>query len=231
MVEQKTAVGYIRTSTGDQSLSVDAQLHTIEEYCRRNDLLIVALFQEEGVSGGASLEERTMLLDAVNELGSQGADFLVVAKRDRLARDIMVSAMVERLVVSNGGKIVSCDGVTSEDTPEGRMLRQMLDVFSEYERQLIKSRTKAALRQKKVRGEKLGGRPPFGWRKDYLGKLVVDEAAQHVIRVIQALKRRMTYDQVVRHLAAEGYCNHDGKPFSRSTVVRICKQDYKSIGE
>src|SRR5436190_1719597 len=52
---------------------------------------------------------------------------------------------------------------TDDDGPTGRLMRQIIDAFSEYERQIIKARTKAALQAKKRRGERVG-QIPFGWR-------------------------------------------------------------------
>lgn len=75
---------------------------------------------------------------------------MIVAKRDRLGRDLIGVAMIERSVMRKGARIVSAAGEGTEGTDAGApMQRQILDVFAEYERRLIGQRTKAALRAKR----------------------------------------------------------------------------------
>ena len=109
------AVGYLRVSTDEQTTSgagLDAQLHAIREHCRKHGLELVATFSDEGVSGAAPLDKRTGLLDAVNAL-ERGA-VLVVSRRDRLSRDPVSAAVVERMVAKRRGRIVSTAGPVSK---------------------------------------------------------------------------------------------------------------------
>ena len=43
----------------------------------------------------------------------------MAAKRDRIARDVVVAATIERLVADAGARVVTADGVSAEQTPEG----------------------------------------------------------------------------------------------------------------
>jgi hypothetical protein len=52
---------------------------------------------------------------ALGELRALGAGVLVVAKRDRLARDVYVAATIERAVASGGARVVSADGTANGD--------------------------------------------------------------------------------------------------------------------
>jgi DNA invertase Pin-like site-specific DNA recombinase len=66
---------------------------------------------------------------------------LVAAKRDRLARDVVVAATIERLVQDAGARIVTADGVSAEATAEGQLMRTLLDAFAQYERARVPART------------------------------------------------------------------------------------------
>jgi hypothetical protein len=68
------------------------------------------------------------------ELRAAGAGLLVAAKRDRIARDVVVAATVEQMAREAGAKVVTADGVAVEDTPEGMLLRGLMDLFAQYER-------------------------------------------------------------------------------------------------
>ena len=119
---------------------------------------------EDALSGGLPLAKRTTLLDALAALAR--GDVLLVAKRDRLSRgDMMTTAMIEAAVKRAGARIVSAAGEgTESDDPASVLMRRIVDAFGEYERLLIKARTRAALKAKKARGERYGqvpyGRPP-----------------------------------------------------------------------
>ena len=96
------AVGYIRVSTARQDLGADAQRAEIERWARRSGVDLLAWHEDVGVSGGAGIDARPGLLAAIEALRQHEAGVLVVARRDRLARDVLVSAMVERLCEREG---------------------------------------------------------------------------------------------------------------------------------
>ena len=73
-----------------------------------------------------------------------------------LARDVVVSGMVERLVERVGGKVLSADGTGNGDGPEHALPRNIVAAFAEYERALIRARTRAALAVKRARSERVG---------------------------------------------------------------------------
>ena len=71
--------------------------------------------------------------------------------------------MIEAAVRRRGARIVSAAGEGTEgDGPTDVLMRRIVDAFAEYERLVIKARTKAALQVKKARGERRSGRLPYG---------------------------------------------------------------------
>jgi DNA invertase Pin-like site-specific DNA recombinase len=113
---------------------------------------------DDDVSGALPLDKRPGMLDALGRLRKGGV--LLVSKRDRLGRDPMVIAMIEAAVKRRGGRIVSVAGEgTDDDDPTSVLMRRMIDAFGEYERLIIKARTKAALAAMKRRGRRTGGVP------------------------------------------------------------------------
>ena len=120
-----------------------------------------AVFRDEGISGSSA--KRPGLHAALDALAE--GDTLAVAKRDRLARDVMLSGWIEKEVKRRGARIVSAAGEGTEaDDPASRLMRTMIDAFAQYEREIIGERIKAALAVKRDRGEKTGGDVPFGYR-------------------------------------------------------------------
>ncbi len=182
----KLAVAYLRVSTDEQNLGPDAQRAAISSWAAAQGVTILE-WREERVSGGAALEDREELIAAINLLAPLGAGLLVAAKRDRIARDAVLAVSIERMVQGEGARLVTSDGVTSDDTPEGRLVRGILDLFAEYERSLIRARTRAALRVKKARGERVSRFAPVGTRIEG-GMIVPDEVAGAAVGLARELR-------------------------------------------
>jgi DNA invertase Pin-like site-specific DNA recombinase len=222
--ETTQAVGYIRVSTEDQALSVDAQRERLVRWCGERGVELVAVFEDIGVSGGAALDKRPGLMQAMDALTPGSA--LLAVKRDRLARDTMNAAMIERLAERAGAKVLTCDGAGEGDSPEAKLMRTMIDAFAEYERAIIRARTKVALGHKQARGEKLGGDRPYGYQVAEDGKtLVADEAEQGLLDAItSARKDGLTQRAIVAKLGADGFTTRKGTPLSLMQVQRILAQ-------
>ena len=159
------AIIYLRVSTDEQAesgLGLEAQLAACRALAARMGWEVV-LVLEDSMSGGLPLEKRTILLDALAALAR--GDILLVAKRDRLSRgDMMTTAMIEAAVERAGARIASAAGEgTESDDPASILMRRMIDAFAEYERLIIKARTRAALAAKRRRGERTG-QVPYGCR-------------------------------------------------------------------
>ena len=219
----RRAVAYLRVSTEDQNLGPDAQRAAIERWAEAEGVEVVAWFEDHGVSGGAPLDKRPELMAAVGILPELGAELLVVAKRDRLARDTMAAAMIERLVEKAGARIMTANGVGNGDSPEALLMRRMIDAFAEYERMVIKARTKAALAVKKARGERVG-EVPYGQRAEG-SRLVPDEAEAELVTIVVSLRAAgMSYRKIAAELEARGLRNRKGNPLAANQVVRIMKR-------
>jgi DNA invertase Pin-like site-specific DNA recombinase len=155
------AVPYHRESTDEQAESgagQAAQHDACEAWSRRLGIPLAGPCVDDGVSGAAPLDRRPGLLDALAAL--EKGDILLVAKRDRLGRDPIVVAMIEAAVKRQGCRVVSAAGEGTEgDDPTSVLMRRIIDAFAEYERLIIKARTRAALAAKKRRGQRTGGVP------------------------------------------------------------------------
>ena len=218
--DQTKAVGYLRVSTDEQHLGPEAQRASLEKWATTNSITLVGIY-EEAVSGGADLADRVQLMAAIDALKDHGAGVLLVAKRDRLARDTMLAAMIERLIERAGGKVVSSDGVGNGTGPEAQLMRGIIDLFAQYERALIRTRTTAAMAVKKGRGERVGA-IPFGSNLGADGKTLVPHIEeQEAIQLITRLRKNgLTLKGIANKLNADGVACRGGKWYVTS-VVRV----------
>ena len=217
------AVGYVRTSTEEQLLGPEAQRAALAAWAERNGAEIVAV-HDDRVSGAAPLDKRPGLLAALADLKAKRAGVLIVAKRDRLARDPILAALVERMAERAGARVVSADGVGDGDGPEAQLMKRIIDAVAEYERALIKARTRAALAAKRARGEQTGT-VPFGYLAAKDGVLEPDEREAAIVRAVLELRGAgLSVRGVAAELEARGLCNRVGRPVAPTQVARIIKR-------
>ncbi len=201
MTNPNAAVLITRVSTGEQAdsgLGLEAQLATMRAFCEREGLEVVSIHEDAGVSGRAALENRTGLVEALAAVVSNRAGVLLCAKLDRVSRDPLTLMTIEKTLKSSGAKLVSAAGEGTEgDDPSSVFMRRILSAVGEMEANLVSARTKAALKAKKARGERVG-RPPKGFSVEN-GQLVQNA---DWARVLKALELRAA-GEPLRVVAAE----------------------------
>ena len=232
------AIGYVRVSTEDQALGPVAQREALAAYCAAHGLQLVAVYDDLGVSGGAPIDKRPALLEALGALQEHGAGVLLVAKRCRLARDVIAAGMIERLAARSGAAVVSADGIGAGVGPEAQPMRTMLDAFAQYERALITARTRAALAVKRRKGQRTGG-VPYGYSLAPDGiALEPHEQERETVRLAAALRAEgLSLRKVGAELLAAGRAPRTGRAWDATQVEgllvsaeRIAQEAAKTVG-
>jgi DNA invertase Pin-like site-specific DNA recombinase len=226
------AVGYLRVSTDEQSasgLGLDAQRAAIVAAAARAKLELVHVFADEGVSGSVAPLERPELARALEQL--RRGELLLVAKRDRLGRDLVQVALLERELRRRGVRVVSAAGEgTENDDPSSLLQRRIVDVFAEHERDVIRSRTRAALRAKRARGERAGA-VPFGFVALEGGRLVEDLDEQKALAFMREKRASGAgWKAIARALRASSFRPKRAKAWSPSSVRSILATDARHKG-
>lgn len=224
------AIGYRRVSTESQAasgLGLDGQQVAIELAASRLGLSLSATFTDAGLSGGLALEQRPGLLEALAALGR--GDVLLVARRDRLGRDVLNVALIQKLVERKNGRIISAAGEGSDDEgPTSVLMRTIIDAFGQYERAIIRARTKSALDAKRARGERTGN-VPFGFRAE--GQMLEPhDGEQRVLARISELRAAgATLRSIADALNADGCRTRTGGAWQYQYVARRV-QDWELAG-
>jgi len=202
-------------------LSPVAQRNAIEAWATSAGVEVADWYEDLGVSGGAELDKRPGLLAAIEAVKAQDTGLFVVARRDRLARDVLTAAMVERLCERQSARVVSADGTGNGDGPEAALLRSVIDAFAAYERALIRSRTKAALAVKKAKGERVGG-IPYGYRAGEGMQLEEDPAEQAMLARARELRAEgLSLRAVGRALLADGHRPRAAQRWHVAVLARL----------
>jgi len=139
-------IGYARVSTNDQETAT--QVAALKAAgCER-------IYREKASGGRWDRPELHRLLDQLRK-----GDVLVVWKLDRLSRSLRdVLTIMEHLRESSAG-FRSVTEAIDTTTAAGRMMMQMVGAFAEFERAMLRERTKAGLDAAREEG-RIGGRRP-----------------------------------------------------------------------
>lgn len=194
MAKKRKAIGVVRVSRvgdreGESFVSPSEQRDRIVAACERDGLTLSEVLEEPNVSGGAPLERRHGLRQAVERVEAKDADVIVVAYFDRLVRSLAVQAEVVSRVEKAGGAILAVDiGEVRADTASRWLSSTMLGMVAEYHRRVTSERTATA----KVRAVERGVAPypnvPAGYQRGASGEIVPHP--KHAKIVAEAFRRR-----------------------------------------
>lgn len=219
------AIAYVRASKREQRLSPEAQRAAIESWAARERVRVAAWYIDHGVRSITPLEHRPALCEALAAVRPHKSTVLVVAKRDRIARDVLLAASIERAVSMAGARLVSACGEGNGDSLADAFIRTVIDGAAQYAHGLIRARTTAALAAKRARGERVGA-VPFGFALHADGvRLVADRGEQTTIARARRLRARgLSLRAVASRLAVEGRVSRSGRRFMAEQVARMLNQ-------
>lgn len=198
-------VGYLRVSTAEQAShghGLDAQREAIAEHAARNGWT-VEWCQDEGKTGS---RVNPGLRDALELLRTRQADALVVSKMDRLARSVLNAADIMAAAEAQGWSLVVLDLGMDLSTPSGKAMAQMLSVFAELEREMIRQRTRDGLAVARTKGKTLGR--PSG----------IPSAVRR--RIVLARDAGESFGAIARSLTEDGILSPTGRGQWSESVVR-----------
>jgi DNA invertase Pin-like site-specific DNA recombinase len=177
---------YLRVSTvgqGKSGLGIEAQREAIHRFATAEGLHVAGEFVEVETGKGADALDRRPQLAAALAAAKLAGGAVVVAKLDRLSRDV---AFISGLMVQKVPFVVAELGIDADP-----FMLHLFAALAEKERAMISARTKAALAAAKERGVKLGGYrggPPVDHR---LGTEAAQRAADAFAASVAPIAREM----------------------------------------
>jgi DNA invertase Pin-like site-specific DNA recombinase len=145
---------YTRVSTSGQTTA--NQLHELRAAAERLGHQVVAEFTDEGVSGAKGREGRPGLNKLLKDVTHGNFDKVMAWSVDRLGRSLphLLTFMGE--LKAKGVDLYLHQQALDTSTPAGKAMFQMLGVFSEFEREIIRERVNSGLARAKAQGKTLG---------------------------------------------------------------------------
>jgi DNA invertase Pin-like site-specific DNA recombinase len=219
----KQAYAYLRVSGLAQvdGLGFDRQLAAIQEYASKNDIEIVKVYREEGVTGKSELDNRPALKELITDLLGNGVRLVLIEKLDRLARMLIVQETILQDLTRRGIEMISVNEPDAcSDDPTRTLIRQILGAFFQYERTMIVSKLADARRRIRASKGKCEGRSAFGTK---LGENEV------LATMLNLRSKGLTCIQIATSLTEIGAKSRYGRPWSSGTIAKILNRHSQLI--
>lgn len=212
---KQRCLGYARVSL--ETENIENQVLELQRFAESNNLDIVAVFKDVGVSGSRPALERDgfkQLLEASKLLNIKTT---VVYDLTRLGRDLFDVVGTYRYLLESGYTVLFVKHPelnARPDSPVSEALRKalltMMGIVSELERALIIERTRAGLERAKLEGKRLGRKPvdvPIDKVKYYLKKGLSKKDVHRLLTDMgylryreRGIERTLSYDRFLKRL-------------------------------
>jgi DNA invertase Pin-like site-specific DNA recombinase len=153
----KRVAVYLRVSTSKQETS--NQRRELEAVAARFGWQIVKVYEDAGISGAKGRDQRPGLDALMKAVNTREFDLVAAWSVDRLGRSLTdLLAILQGLHEKGVDLFLHKQGLDTSTTA-GKAMFQMLGVFAEFERGIIRERVNAGLARARANGTKLGRRP------------------------------------------------------------------------
>jgi DNA invertase Pin-like site-specific DNA recombinase len=160
--QAKRVAIYLRVSTMDQTTA--NQRRELEAVAERHGWTVVRIFEDAGISGAKGRDARPGLDAMMKAIARREIDLVMAWSVDRLGRSL--TGLLELLTELHAKRVdlyLHQQGLDTS-TPSGKAMFQMMGVFAEFERAMIRERVLAGMARAAAHGTKSGrpiGRPPI----------------------------------------------------------------------
>jgi DNA invertase Pin-like site-specific DNA recombinase len=154
-VSKRVAI-YLRVSTTEQTTSNQRrELHAV---AKRHGWSVMQAFEDAGISGAKGRKDRPALDGLLKSVARREVDMVAAWSVDRLGRSLTDLLDFLRELHAKGVDLFLHQQGLDTSTPSGRAMFQMMGVFAEFERAMIRERVLAGLARAKEQGINLGRR-------------------------------------------------------------------------
>ena len=176
---------YVRVSTDHQSVrNQEIELQAVAE---RHGWTVVTVFKDQGISGAKGRDQRPGFDKLLKAVARREFDMVAAWSVDRLGRSLIdLVGVLQELHAKHVDLYLHQQGIDTT-TPSGKAMFQMMGVFAEFERSMIRERVLVGLARARAEGTRLG-RPAT----------VADDAAK-----VQTIRAARAAGKSIRTIARE----------------------------
>lgn len=211
-------IGYCRVSSKEQAkegLSLEMQSNKIKAYCDLNDLELVEIITDAGISA-KNISGRPGMKRALDMVLNGNIDGLVSYKLDRMFRSTIDALNVAEQFRTSGKCLMSICEKLDTSSAIGEFFFSLMASLAQMERRLTAERTLDVFQEKRDRGEFVG-KPKYGLTP--MGKnLVVDSEQQIIINTVKDMSKSMSFRAIAKSLNDQGILTKQAKSWTHKQV-------------
>ncbi len=211
-----------RNQMGDDYNSLDTQRERLEAYVKSQENYTVYQVYEDGGYSAESLDRpalRRMLQDI--QLGK--INCVLAYKIDRLTRSVKDFHKLMEIFDQFNVKFVSITQSIDTQTPSGRLLRNILLDFAQFEREMTADRTRDKLQQRAQKGLWNGGIPPYGYSAKDKRLVLSPEEAPRVKFIFARFVETASLAKLRDDLFERGWFTRQGNPWGKTSIDNIVR--------
>ncbi len=224
-VELKCAI-YTRVSTDNQAEkefnSCEAQEEKILSFINsQENMEVFKVYSDPGFTG-ANIN-RPALDDMLEDIKQNKVNLVISYKIDRLTRSPKDFYQLIELFEKHGVDFISVTERFDTSTPSGRLLRNIMLTFAQFERELVSERTRDKMLQRAQKGMWNGGSVPFGYKAENK-KLTINEKESKIVRgIYESYITSGSLFEVYDELKDKGIKDKKDVTFAKSAIYSILR--------
>ena len=218
----KKVIGYIRVSTEYQKLkenSINNQIKSINDYCNNDNMCLIDIFEDNGVSGMNS--DRNGLNQLFDKVKKDNIDMVIVYSLSRLGRKLKdVIGFVEMLDKHNVQFVSLKENFNNNDIV-GKLMFNILGSINEFEVNLLSQRISDVKQYKKSVREVYSGKICFGLKRNGK-KLINNDTELETLKLIHKLRNdKMSYFKISDYLNERNILSKENKQWYGNSVRSV----------
>ncbi|XOB42421.1 MAG: recombinase family protein [Candidatus Nealsonbacteria bacterium] len=212
---------YTRVSTDMQAeqefSSCEAQEEKIKSFIKsQNNWQIFKVYSDPGYTGANT--SRPALQELLEDLKQNKIDVILAYKIDRLTRSPKDFYQLIEFFEQHNVSFISITERFDTSTPSGRLLRNIMLTFGQFERELASERTKDKMLERAKKGMCNGGNAPYGYKRRNK-KLVINKKEAKIVQLIfETYINTSSLCRTYNLLKEKNVKNRQGKPFYKTVL-------------
>lgn len=202
-----------------KNLSLDDQEKIVRDYASEQGWELVGFYRDTTESSNSL--SQPMLEQLIAESSGDRFDGLVIARLDRLTRNIRVlNTLINEMCLNNGKALVSIEEGLDSSNACGALALNIIDIVTKWDTKRISDRTREIIARKRARGERVG-HAPFGYTYKNKRLVAVEDELETVRLICEKRDQGLSYHKIARFLNEKGIASKRGGIWYAETVKTV----------
>lgn len=217
---------YTRVSSRNQAeadySSLETQRERLEAYCKsQEDYTVYRVYEDGGYS--ADSMDRPALKEMLRDIRDGKLNCILAYKIDRLTRSVKDFHVLMDVFDRCGVKFVSVTQSLDTQNPMGRLLRNVLLDFAQFEREMTADRTRDKMHQRAQKGLWNGGNVPYGYTAENKKLIPHPQEASRLQYIFHRFADNPSLSRLRDELHRRGWYTRSNKPWSKMALDHILR--------